>query len=391
MKVYWKIQYTHFVLRIRNVHYVPPKKGKEITVYNLSCDEGQNFSSYPLNVRDFYGLKEGDETLWPRLNNDIKSQDNFTLTLHIGDNVYCDDIYTTLLSSSKNEEEMITHIQEHYRTVFNRKTLSTGSHLFMQDDHEVGNDVVDQARNDYLISLFRKVYRYYQFIMYKDPDDLSTWDIYIDDYAPLGIAIPDLRINRQYITTQTKYPILSQKQMDDFTHFFSRTDITSAIVWFSIPLIGRSPFLVNLINTFIGSVVAGGASPSRLNQRDEILDILTAWNSKLIIVGGDTHYGMLFYLTNVITVIITSGISSYPPKGVLKFITFVAMKIFQPRFFNDFVASPIKQFSDFNYLKIKVGTDWNFNDIQKFQLKTYLRTKDTQLTINYKKSYSFLF
>lgn len=390
-----------------------PKKDKEISIYALSCDGMQNYNFYKQNARDFHGLKEGDDSLWDRLNNDIKNQDNFVLTLHIGDNFYCDDIYKQLLQQYTFEENKITekgtvieeqkilgYLQENYRKIYKKKKISVGSHLFMNDDHEVYDDFGDSQTNisdgtimnKYLIDICKKMYKYYQFILYEDPDTFSSGDIYIDDYRPLGIAIPDLRGNRQYISKETKYPILAKEQMDDLKAFFCRKELQSMIICFSIPLTLMNSQTTRITNLLMGTAADGwGASQSRVNQRDEILQILST-HTKLAIIGGDLHYGMMSYLTNevsVIPTIITSGISSYPPTGMNKLV-YPLMSLFQPRVFGNFYNSAIQQINDFNYLKMVINKEWNFSDKQTFKLKTYLR-RDKCLTIEYTKSYSWIY
>lgn len=411
---------THYSFKFDNevCTLFTPSIGEGISVYTLSCDGGNNYSYYMKNARNFYNLSEDkDETLWTRLYEDICKEEKFTLALHIGDNFYCDDVvrdifnkYTFKTDGTSIDKitqlpmykyEILSRLQIQYRKIFNnpykKKTLSVNSHLMMHDDHEyyddyrsskINNDKTEL--NDILIENLSKMFKYYQYLLYKDPHD-EDLDIYIDDYAPLGIAIPDERTNRKYFDEKSEYPIFSEKQMNNMKLFFENPKLTSIAISFTIPL----TLLTKTFNTYANMLAKNASdgwatSDSRVNQRKNILDILFKSDKKIAVFGGDLHFGQMSYLTNnkkVIPFIVTSGISSCPPDGYSK-IVYGIMRLFQSRcFLSGIFSSRVTNVHDFNYCKFKTSENWDFFLTQKFTLKTYLR-EDCDLTISYEKSYS---
>lgn len=371
---------------------ITPSIGTEINIYTLSCDGGSgNYSYYPKNAQEFYNLFEDhDENLWVRLYNDISEEKRFTLTLHLGDNVYCDAIVEYLSKKPHlSKDEILSVCQHYYRKVFNnpykKKTLRTNSHLMMHGDHDYGSS--DIKISEIIIYNLRKMVKYYQHLLYEDPiHENKDFDIYIDDYTPLGIIMPDSRTNRKYYNEETKYPILSEEQMSRIELFLKNSKLTSIAFCLSTPLTLIAGLLINY------SYDGWTASPSRINQRNEIINLLFKSDKKVAVISADLHVGQMQYLSDnkkVIPFLISSGISSYPPTG-LQLIVYEFMRFFQRIYGPEgLISSAITHIYDFNYCKFTISEDWEFKGTQDFIIKTYLQN-DTDLTINYSQPISRL-
>ena len=346
-------------------------KLENTSVYFVSCD-GQNIKKYNVsNPIEVYNLKEGDDTdMWKKLYDDIEADQKIhKYVIHLGDQVYMDDAHDELIKSNTIDNKAIREAyykvyETNYKNPYKKKVLETAYNVMIGDDHDYINNYKSVTNNltPLMVSNVEEMYKIFQEDLYGAKEH-NIKHLLFEDFQ---MIIPDLRKYRQLVDntdTTTKYPIMGQKQMDDFNDIIKTTSDKIKRTYYvsTIPLVGVNKTLDKIIGFIYGDKtinIDDYIQSEKYEERKHIMNKLFELQN-VTIIGGDYHYAEYYtFIRNnqQIRQIITSPISSDPvflrSSFYKKIFGWILNKLFYDRIIDDITIVKNWFVFDYNYLKI---------------------------------------
>ena len=307
------------VVRVRT----PPLNPSSVSVAVVSCNRSKRPDQAPLY-----------EDLWYRLHGELVGRNtDHSVVLHIGDQVYCDDIYaacTHLLEIDSTSSEFREACGLLYRSVYHNAwgagrainaIFRSFPNLMIWDDHDIVDDWGRHAeqrgkdRADYQVGLIaRDAFRGYQRSLGPERHQLlgDNSEGFWVRHGRLGVVTLDVRSSRSF-EYDPKQPMLGRKQWKFLKEVvLADQEVDTLVVASPVPFVlfdhktttktVRRMDLAEMVGwknvRGIDDIYDQWFTPSHTRELFELFDCLRHWRDgterkrEVVLVGGDAHVGM---------------------------------------------------------------------------------------------------
>ena len=311
---------------------------KNPTIAIVSCN------SYNISILKHFGLNLSFDI--NDSNKDVLEKlymEDYDIMLHIGDNIYCDELY---YSKNNSYKDYSNFYKKHFGSTIMQKILRKGSHIMICDDHEFVNNIKPNMKNEKQIVNANKIYMEYQ---------ESLWS---DEYEKL-----------KFIELKDKYLLLPNIE---YERIFGNVKDLNNEIEIKLESIEKNKniYILTSKNTMINSVD---------NVNIDLLNILKNYShSEMVLISGDGHCSLnstIYYKNKkLFKNYITSGLANTSMYYLNKF------KINNT--INNIVNNPITIFilnNIFNKNKLLLNIDFLiFRNNSEFDLKynSYYKNKN---------------
>lgn len=297
--------------------------GENDNVTFTTFDEHSNFKILVVSCNRYYD--DLDDGFWKRL----QQEDRFGI-VHIGDQVYADQISYAKNVSLLSFEQLLEGFRNVYRKTWGNPTLQNvlrnGANWMLPDDHDIINNLDREFLEDRrdVILAGRQAFYEYQFQLLEDVFDengnelemVKKDQIYrFKRLGPVGLVLADTRFHRTF-HYEPENPLLGKQQLYDIDQQLKKwkddPTIQHVLIFTSVPLTFISPTMAKIV--YKVEKERYPAHPDLVNDTIKLMNVMKQCAPKIRIISGDVHQFVMSKLCHkdgtCISQMITSGMTN---------------------------------------------------------------------------------